>query len=79
MLWRTVSAASFSCCCKEDAKKRFNMLTLAFKEDDTNASFEENAEKKASMLHTAGFFASKTLSVDFDPIQAKNNYGMRDE
>ena len=63
----------------EDVKKRFNMLTLAFNEDNTIASFEENAEKKASMLLTAGFFASKTLGVDFDPIQAKNNYGMRDE
>ncbi|MCQ2166565.1 MAG: hypothetical protein MJY49_03930 [Bacteroidales bacterium] len=31
------------------------------------------------MLLTAGFFASKTLGVDFDPLQAKNNYGMRDE
>ena len=31
------------------------------------------------MLLTAGFFASKTLGVDFDPLQAKDNYGMRDE
>jgi len=64
---------------KEDAKKRFNMLMLTFNKDNTIASFNENAEKKASMLLTAGFFASKTLGVDFDPIQAKNNYGMRDE
>jgi len=64
---------------QEDVKKRFNMLTLTFNEDNTIASFEENTEKKASMLLTAGFFASKTLGVDFDPIQAKNNYGMRDE
>ena len=49
------------------------MLKLTFNEDSTIASFEENAEKKASMLLTAGFFASKTLGVDFDPLQAKNN------
>ena len=31
------------------------------------------------MKRTAGFFASKTVGVDFDPLQAKHNYGMRDE
>ena len=31
------------------------------------------------MLLTAGFFASKIIFVDFDPLQATNNYGMRDE
>ena len=31
------------------------------------------------MVLTAGFFASKTIGVDFDPLQAMNNYGMRDE
>ena len=64
---------------QDDAKRQYNMLKLTFNEDSTIASFEENAEKKASMLLTAGFFASKTLGVDFDPLQAKNNYGMRDE
>ena len=32
-----------------------------------------------TMLLTAGFFASKTIGLDFDPLQAMNNYGMRDE
>ena len=31
------------------------------------------------MLLTAGFFASKTIGLDFYPLQAMNNYGMRDE
>lgn len=62
-----------------DAKKRYNMLRLTFNDDNTIASFVEDADKKASMLLTAGFFASKTLGVDFNPLQAKNNYGMRDE
>ena len=30
-------------------------------------------------LEHAGFFASKTIGVDMDPLQAMNNYGMRDE
>ena len=31
------------------------------------------------MLLTAGFFVSKIIGVDFDPLQDKNNYGMCDE
>lgn len=64
---------------QEDARRRFNMLKLAFNADNTIASFEENTEKKASMLLTAGFFASRTIGLDLDPMQAKDNYGMRDE
>ena len=30
-------------------------------------------------LEHTGFFARKTIGVDFDPLQAMNNYGMRDE
>ena len=30
-------------------------------------------------LEHIGFFASKAIGVDFDPLQAMNNYGMRDE
>ena len=30
-------------------------------------------------LEHTGFFASKTIGVDFDPLQAMNNYGMCDE
>ena len=33
----------------------------------------------ASMLLTSGFFASKTFGVNFGPLKAKDNYGMRDE
>ena len=37
-------------------------------------------QKKLDTMHlTAGFFAGKTIGVDFDPLQAMNNYGMRDE
>ena len=30
-------------------------------------------------LSLPDFFASKTIGVDFDPLQAMNNHGMRDE
>ena len=32
-----------------------------------------------TMLLTAGFFASKTIGLVFYPLQAMNNYGIRDE
>lgn len=64
---------------RDEAKRHFNLLTLNFNEDDTIASFTVNQQKVDDMLLTAGFFASKTFGVDFDPMQAKNNYGMRDE
>ena len=64
---------------RDDAKRHFNMLSLTFNEDDTIASFEVNRAKADEMLLTAGFFASKTFGVDFGPMQAKDNYGMRDE
>ena len=28
---------------------------------------------------TSGFFASKTLGLDLDPMEARSRYGMRDE
>jgi hypothetical protein len=38
-----------------------------------------NKEKQDALLLTVGFFASKTIGVDLDPLSAKDNYGMRDE
>ena len=64
---------------RNDIKKRFNMLNVKFSEDGRVTSYEVNREKQDSMLLTAGFFASKTIGVDFDPLTAKDNYGMRDE
>lgn len=64
---------------KNDIKKRFNMLNIKFGQDGCVTSYEVNREKQDSMLLTAGFFASKTIGVDFDPLTAKDNYGMRDE
>lgn len=64
---------------RDDIRKRFNMLTITFGGEGRVASYEVNREKQDAMLLTAGFFASKTIGVDFDPLEAKDNYGMRDE
>ena len=64
---------------RDDIKKRFNMLIIKFEANNRIASFEVNRKKKEDMLLTAGFFASKTIGVDLDPLAAKDNYGMRDE
>jgi transposase len=64
---------------RDDIKKRFNMLTIKFDANNRVASFEVNRKKQDDMLLTAGFFASKTIGVDLDPLAAKDNYGMRDE
>ena len=63
----------------DDTVKRFNLLNIKFKKNGSVASYTVNEEKKDIMLLTAGFFASKTFGVDFDPLQAMDNYGMRDE
>ena len=64
---------------REDTIKRFNLLNITFNADDTIKSYEVNQKKLDTMLLTAGFFANKTIGVEFDPLQAMNNYGMRDE
>ena len=64
---------------REDTAKRFNLLEITFNDDDSINSYVVNQKKLDTMLLAAGFFASKTIGVDFDPLQAMNNYGMRDE
>lgn len=64
---------------RNDIKKRFNMLNVKFGEDGRVTSYEVNRGKQDAMLLTAGFFASKTIGVDFDPLTAMANYAMRDE
>ena len=64
---------------REDTVRRFNLLEITFNDDDTVKSYTVNQKKVDAMLLTAGFFASKTIGVDFDPLLAMDNYGMRDE
>ena len=64
---------------REDTARRFNLLDITFNADGTIKSYGVNQKKLDTMLLTAGFFASKTIGVYFDPLQAMDNYGMRDE
>ena len=64
---------------REDTARRFNLLDITFNADGTIKSYGVNQKKLDTMLLTAGFFASKTIGVDFDPLQTMDNYGMRDE
>ena len=63
----------------DDMVRQFNLLDIKFREDGSVASYSVNQKKRDVMLLTSGFFASKTFGVDFDPLQAMDNYGMRDE
>ena len=62
-----------------DIVKQHNLLNITFKKNGSVASYTVNEQKKDTMLQTAGFFASKTVGVDFTPLEAMDNYGMRDE
>lgn len=61
-------------------QRQLNMLTLTIdKETHKLKDFSVNADKRDARLKTSGFFASKTIGLDLNPIEAMNNYGMRDE
>ncbi|MBQ2332202.1 MAG: transposase [Bacteroidales bacterium] len=67
---------------KEDRdtfRRENNFMKIAFWKSGKVRSFEvdKDAVKKATL--TSGFFASKTLGLDLDPMEAKSRYGMRDE
>ena len=67
---------------KEDRdafRKENNFMKIAFWKSGKVRSFDvdKDAVKKATL--TSGFFASKTLGLDLDPMEAKSRYGMRDE
>ena len=66
-----------------DAKaleRQLNMLNLTIDpKKHILKKCEVNMEKRDIRLRTAGFFASKTIGVDMTPLEAMNNYGMRDE
>lgn len=63
----------------DDIIRRFNLLNIRFRKDGAVASSSVDQKKRDVMLLTSGFFASRTFGVDFDPLQAMDNYGMRDE
>ena len=60
--------------------RQLNMLSLTVDEKNhTLAKFEVDRERRDVRLRTSGFFASKTIGLDLNPIQAMDNYGMRDD
>lgn len=60
--------------------RQLNMLSLTIDDKEhTLTKFEVDREKRDVRLKTSGFFASKTIGLDLNPMQAMNNYGMRDE
>lgn len=63
---------------KKDVERALNLLKLRFGDDGVLLEYERNAEKIDDLILTAGFFANKTLGLDFDAMTAKDNYGMRD-
>lgn len=60
--------------------RQLDMLVLTL-DDKTHklTKFEVDRGKRDMKLRTSGFFASKTIGLDLNPIQALDNYGMRDE
>ena len=64
---------------RETFRKENNFMKIAFWKSGKIRSFEvdKDAVKKATL--TSGFFASKTLGLDLDPMEARSRYGMRDE
>ena len=64
---------------RETFRKENNFMNIAFWKSGKIRSFEvdKDAVKKATL--TSGFFASKTLGLDLDPMEARSRYGMRDE
>ena len=64
---------------RETLRKENNFMKRAFWKSGKIRSFEvdKDAVKKATL--TSGFFASKTLGLDLDPMEARSRYGMWDE
>lgn len=61
-------------------ERQLNMLVLEVDpKKHVLKKFEVNADKRDVRLRTSGFFASKTIGVDMTPLEAMDNYGMRDE
>lgn len=60
-------------------RRQLNMLSLTIDDEKhVLAKFEVDKEKRETRLRTSGYFASKTIGLDLDPLQAMDNYGMRD-
>ena len=64
---------------RDTFRKENNLMKIAFWKSGRLRSYEvdKDAVRKATL--TSGFFASKTVGLDLNPMEAKSRYGMRDE
>jgi len=64
---------------RELLRKENNLLKITFWKNGKIREYktDDNAVKKVML--TSGFYASKTLGLDLDPLEARSRYGMRDE
>ncbi len=64
---------------RDTFKKENNLMKIAFWKSGKLRSYEvdRDAVKKATL--TSGFFASETVGLNLNPMEARSSYGMRDE
>lgn len=75
----TIKASEREVSDESTLQRRLNMLTLTIDKTHRLQDYCVNIEKRDKRLRTSGFFASKTIGLDLNPIEAMDNYGMRDE
>lgn len=64
---------------RETFRRENNFMKIAFWKSGRVRSFEVDRDVVRKATLTSGFFASKTLGLDLNPMEAKSRYGMRDE
>ena len=64
---------------REAYSRTHRLLEIEYADDGTVTSYKENTPAIDKRLRTSGFFASKSIGLDIDPLAAKDTYGMRDE
>lgn len=64
---------------RETFRRENNFMKIAFWKSGRVRSFEVDRGVVRKATLTSGFFASKTLGLDLNPMEAKSRYGMRDE
>lgn len=64
---------------RENFRKENNLIKMAFWKSGKIRFYEvdDDAVNKATL--TSGFYARKTLGLDLSPLEARSQYGMRDE
>ncbi len=63
----------------DSLRHRLNLMTLTFNDKNVVTGAVVDQKKVDTHLMTAGFFANKTLRLDYSALEAMDTYGMRDE